>query len=159
MEQIILRTASLADLETLLQFEQGVISAERPFDPTLKPGNINYYDLKEMLEDPEVEIMVAQSGNEIIGSGYARIENSKPYLKHRKHAYFGFMYVRPDYRGKGVNQKIIKALQQWSAAKGISEIRLDVYHGNAPAIKAYEKAGFSRHMIEMRMNLEGYQDF
>ena len=159
MEQIILRTAGPDDLETLLQFEQGVISAERPFDPTLKAGNINYYDLKEMMEDPAIEIMVAQSGNKIIASGYARIENAKPYLKHRKHAYFGFMYVRPDYRGNGLNQKIIKALQQWSSAKGISEIRLDVYHENAPAIKAYEKAGFSKHMIEMRMNLEGHQDF
>lgn len=159
MEQIILRTAKPDDLETLLQFEQGVISAERPFDSTLKPGNINYYDLKEMMEDPAIEIIVAQSGNEIIASGYARIENAKLYLKHSKHAYFGFMYVRPDYRGKGVNQKIIKALQQWSAAKGISEIRLDVYYENVPAIKAYEKAGFSKHMIEMRMNLEDHYDF
>jgi hypothetical protein len=28
-----------------------------------------------------------------------------------------------------------------------------VYHGNTAAIQAYEKAGFSKHMIEMRMAL------
>lgn len=39
------RIATLKDLPTLLAFEQGVIEAERPFDPTIKAGNINYYDI------------------------------------------------------------------------------------------------------------------
>ena len=153
MHEIIVRTAVEEDLQTLLEFEQGVIRAERPFDPTLKPGKINYYDLKEMIESPHVELMVALSGNEIVGSGYARIENAKHYLQHRQHAYLGFMYVKPEFRGKGVNQKIIEGLKQWSLKQGLTEMRLDVYEGNLPAIKAYERVGFSRHLIEMRLGI------
>ena len=37
----IVRKATLDDLPTLLLFEQGVIEAERPFDPTIKSGDIN----------------------------------------------------------------------------------------------------------------------
>ncbi len=65
-----------------------------------------------MINASHVEIVVAEIRSEIIGSGYARIESAKPYLKHQKHAYLGFMYVVPDYRGKGVIQKIIEALKQ-----------------------------------------------
>src|SRR3569833_44260 len=153
MEPIFIRKARLSDMDSLLQFEQGVITAERPFDETLKDEPIRYYDLHQLLTTQHIRLLVAQCGNQVIGSGYARIETSKPYLKHPRYAYLGFMYVLPAYRGKGVNKMIIDELKQWAAAQGITELRLEVYHDNEPAIRAYEKAGFSRHMIEMRMGL------
>jgi RimJ/RimL family protein N-acetyltransferase len=154
MDQIIIRKAKLEDIETLRHFEQGVIAAERPFDLTLKSGLIHYYDLEEMIVAAHIEILVAEQNNQLIGSGYARIENAKPYLKHKTHAYLGFMYVVPEYRGKGVNREIIESLKKWAALQNITELRLDAYSNNNSAIKAYEKAGFNRHMIEMRMNTE-----
>ena len=45
MNEIKIRKASIVDLEQLLAFEQDLIKTERPFDPTLKPDPINYYDL------------------------------------------------------------------------------------------------------------------
>ena len=154
MDQVITRKATVADLEELYRFEQGVIAAERPYDSTLKKGTIYYYDLTEMLKDSAVEIIVAEINGKIIGSGYARIEEAKPYLRHAQHAYLGFMYVDPGYRGKGVNRKVIEALKIWAVSQNVKEFRLEVYFDNTAAIKAYEKTGFSKHMIEMRLNLE-----
>jgi RimJ/RimL family protein N-acetyltransferase len=153
MKQIIIRKAVMTDLERLLEFEQGVIAAERPFDPTLKKEKINYYDIEKMITASDVEIVIAELNGEIIGSGYARIENAKPYLQHQQHAYLGFMYAHPDFRGKGINKKIIDALEKWCALQNITELRLDVYQNNESAIKAYEKVGFTKHMIAMRMEL------
>jgi GNAT superfamily N-acetyltransferase len=141
----------LEDLDTLLRFEQGVIAAERPFDPTIKPDPIHYYNIPEMITAPHIQLLVAEHNGRIIGSGYARIETGRHYLQHTHHAYLGFMYVLPEYRGKGVNHVIITALNSWARSQDIKELRLDVYHDNAPAIRAYEKAGFIRHMIHMRM--------
>jgi GNAT superfamily N-acetyltransferase len=153
MEQIIIRQASMADMDTLLRFEQGVITAERPFDATLKADPNHYYDLEEMIRAEHIELLVAVSGDETIGSGYARIKKSKHYLQHSHHAYLGFMYVLPAWRGKGVNSLIIGALKDWALTRGITELRLDVYTGNASAIAAYEKFGFSQYMIQMRMGI------
>jgi ribosomal protein S18 acetylase RimI-like enzyme len=153
MKQVIIRKATLEDMDTLLVFEQGVITAERPFDPTLKTSDTRYYDIEKMISADHIEIVVAVLNNELVGSGYARIEDSKPYLQHREHAYLGFMYVVPEQRGKGINKMIIDTLAAWSASKNITELRLDVYYQNEPAIKAYERFGFSKHMIEMRMPL------
>ena len=154
MDKIIIRKASLKDLDILLRFEQGVIDAERSSDSTLKNGLIHYYDIEEMITASHIELVVAELDNDIIGSGYARIENSKPYLKHKSHAYLGFMYVDPNHRGKGVNKKIIEALKQWAFSQNVTEMRLEVYHDNLTAIKAYEKAGFTKHIVEMRMGLK-----
>ncbi len=150
MENIIIRPATLSDLDVLLTFEQGVIAAERPFDPTLKEKDTRYYDISEMIEAPHIHLLVAETEGKLVGSGYARIEESKPYLQHTKHAYLGFMYVLPDFRGKGINGQIINALTTWSRENGITELRLEVYVPNAPAITAYEKFGFKKHMITMR---------
>ena len=154
MSDIKIRKATPGDLEQLLIFEQGVIKTERPFDPTLKPDPISYYDLETMLTAPDVEIVVAEIEKKIIASGYALIRRSKPYLKYSDHAYLGFMYVLPEYRGKGINKLIIDSLKKWAESKNISELRLEVYFDNASAIKAYEKIGFKKHMIEMRFNLK-----
>lgn len=153
MEEIIIRPAALADLDKLLAFEQGIITAERPFDVTLRDGHINYYDIAKMITADNVEVAVAELNSEIIGSGYARIDDSKPYLKHIQHAYLGFMYVDPKYRGKGINQQILNYLKQWAASKNLTELRLDVYNENLPAIKAYEKIGFTKLLIEMRLGI------
>lgn len=153
MEQLKIRPADKNDLETLLEFEQGVIEAERPFDPTLKPDPIHYYDLHEMIHSDDVHLLVAEVDGVVVGSGYARIEESKLFYKHLNHAYLGFMYVRPDYRGKGINRKIIDALQGWSLSKRVTELRLEVYYDNLPAINAYKKNGFANHLIQMRLGL------
>jgi ribosomal protein S18 acetylase RimI-like enzyme len=44
-------------------------------------------------------------------------------------------------------------LKEWSVSKGITELALDVYYENAAAIKAYEKVGFVKHLINMRQGL------
>jgi GNAT superfamily N-acetyltransferase len=153
MNPITIRPARHTDLDTLFRFEQGVIATERPFDPTLKADPIHYYDLPAMIDAPEVALVVAESAEGLIGSGYARIEPAKPYLRHPIHAYLGFMYVEPAHRGKGINRMIIDALRAWALSRNITELRLDVYYANINAIRAYEKAGFSQHLINMRLGI------
>ncbi len=63
------------------------------------------------------------------------------------------MYVKPEYRGKGINKLILEELINWSKDRGISEIRLEVYYDNEPAVKAYEKAGFESHILLMRKKI------
>lgn len=149
-----LRTATINDLDTLLEFEQGVILTERPFDPTLKDGHINYYDLKELILSPQSTVIVAEHNDEIIASGYALIKPAKDYLKYKEYAYLGFMYVRPSYRGRGINKLILDALTGWAKSKNMTELRLQVYDENKPAVKAYEKVGFKPLLVEMRMEIK-----
>jgi RimJ/RimL family protein N-acetyltransferase len=153
MNKITIRPAELEDLSILLKFEQGIIAAERPFDPTLKEGKINYYDIAKMITAEHINVLVAEIDNEIVGSGYARIETAKPYLKHEDYAYLGFMYTDPKHRGKAVNAAIIEALKTWCQSQKITELRLDVYNDNPSAIRAYEKVGFKKHLLNMRVSI------
>jgi GNAT superfamily N-acetyltransferase len=149
---MIVREATEKDLDILLEFEQGVVSSERPFNETFKEGEIHYYDLHALILSPDAHLVVVEENNEIVASGYALIKKSeKNYNNFKEYGYLGFMYVKPEHQGKGVNQLIVDALISWVKNKGISEIRLDVYDQNESAIKAYKKAGFEPLLITMRL--------
>ena len=152
--ELITRKATADDFGILYSFEQNLINAERPYDPTLKQDHFHYYDLQEMINAPHIHLIVAVLGNKIIGSGYARIDAAKPFMAHSQYAYLGFMYVDPAYRNQGVNGIIIAALKQWAIEQHMTEMRLEVYRDNLPAVKSYEKAGFIPHILEMRMSLQ-----
>lgn len=153
MDTINIRPAIIDDLPILLEFEQGIIRDERPFDETHKEEQIHYYDLPAMIASPTVELIVAEINNITVGCGYARIDKAKPYKKFEYFAYLGFMYVRPEYRGKGINAKVMEYLRAWAKTRGLTELRLEVYCENESAVKAYNKAGFQRYMYWMRMEV------
>ncbi len=148
-----IRLATQEDLTTLLKFEQGLIQAERPMDVTIKSEKINYYDISEFIKNKDSDIFVVELDGNIVASGYARIKDDRHYLKHEKKGYLGFMFVPEEHRGKGLNKLIMKTLLKWCKIRGIFEIRLDVYQDNPSAIRAYEKVGFKKHMINMRMDI------
>ena len=150
----IVRKATLKDLPTLLEFEQGLIEAERPMDPTIKDGDISYYDISLLIKNDNSDVFVVELDSEIVASGYAKILEDRPYLKHDKQGYLGFMFVPEKHRGNSYNKLIMDALLLWCKERQVYELRLDVYDTNPSAIRAYEKAGFTKHLINMRLDIE-----
>ncbi|MDX1292714.1 MAG: GNAT family N-acetyltransferase [Hyphomonas sp.] len=152
--QLRIRSATLDDLPALKACEQGIIAAERPYDHTLKPDPISYYDVGELVTSEDAEVAVIELDGEIIATGYAHRRPSRPYVSPDFHAFLGFMFVHPDHRGKGLNRILMDCLLDWARARGLTEIRLEVYSANAPALRAYDKAGFKPYITEMRLNLD-----
>lgn len=148
------REASIRDLHDLLALEQCVIEAERPYNTSIKAESAIYYDLEKLISCDDAYLLVVEIDNDIIATGYAQIRHSKMSLEHEHHAYLGFMYVSPYYRGQGINAKIIDVLISWSKEKGVSDMYLDVYAQNDSAIKAYEKMGFQSSLIEMKLSIK-----
>jgi GNAT superfamily N-acetyltransferase len=150
---ITIRKAIIKDLPVLFEFEQGVLRTERPMDETLKLKNTYYYDIPNLIEDSSVEFVIAEINDIIAGCGYARIKKARDCFQFDQFSYLGFMFTKEDYRGRGVNKKIMNYLYNWSFSKGINEVRLEVYPTNIPAIKAYEKSGMTCSMQTMRIDL------
>lgn len=150
MNGLNIRVANQEDISTLQTLEQGVIAAERPFEKQFKSEPVTYYNLEELMNSDESVLIVACFQDQIIASGYAKLKTAKPYLRHRFLSYIGFIYVAPTLRGKGVAEQILQYLEEWSISQGVNVLHLDVFAQNEPAIRAYEKFGFTPHLIDMR---------
>jgi ribosomal protein S18 acetylase RimI-like enzyme len=150
---ITIRTATINDLETLLDFEQGVIAAERPLDPFLGNGKLHYYNIPELINAQHIHLVVAICNKELVASGYVRLENGKHYHKNPMHGYIGFIFVKPAFRGKRISNLVLETLKNWAKVKKLNELRLDVYSNNPSAIKSYERFGFIKSLVNMRINI------
>lgn len=51
--------------------------------------------------------------------------------------------VAPDSRGRGIGGSLVRAGMDWAKAVGARRMLLEVEPGNAPAVRTYEKLGFS----------------
>jgi len=149
--QPLIRNATIADLSALLTLEQSIIDAERPFDSQIREGDTTYYDFDALISNPDSSVVVADTGNKIIGSGYAQIRESKECFTVESHCYLGFIFVVPEYRGTGVARRIIESLTEWGSSMGTDYFLLDVYSANTGAIRAYEKFGFKKLSVKMEL--------
>lgn len=150
---ISVRTATHKDLPILLEFEQGLVRAERPMDPLLKTEKTHYYNLPKMLDNEKIEIVIAEIEGKPVGCGYGKIIKAVQCFTYEYFCYLGFMYTLPEARRKGVNKAVMEHLYQWSESQGVYEVRLDVYPNNPAAIKSYEKAGMKKGLQMMRIDL------
>ncbi|NNE99017.1 MAG: GNAT family N-acetyltransferase [Pyrinomonadaceae bacterium] len=149
-----IRTAAGEDLPDLLNFEQELIAYERRLDPTMKKdGEINYYDLPELIASEKSRVLIAEANGIAVGCGFARIEENKPKFIERRHGYIGLVYVKEEFRRRGIAENILETLFDWLKERDVWEAMLKVYNDNDAAIKAYEKIGFRTGLIEMKMSL------
>lgn len=148
--EVKIRKATLLDAPILEDFLQQLIAVERPMDISLEQEKpIKYYNVSEFIKSDNSELFVATIDNLIVGSGYGLIKQNKPHFAYKEHGYVGFMYIRDEFRGKGISKLILNTIFDWFKFRGIKETRLQVYEENPRAIKAYEKAGFKKNLIEM----------
>ncbi|MEH6346721.1 MAG: GNAT family N-acetyltransferase [Bermanella sp.] len=150
---MIIREANPEDIPALLDLEQSVIEAEKPFNSSIKAEKTHYYDLDNLIASKDSYLVVVEDSSDIVATGYVQIRESKTALKHDTHSYLGFMFVSPEHRGKAINQKVMSHLIEWSKSRGITDLYLDVYSQNESAIKAYEKAGFEPSLMEMKLGI------
>jgi len=141
------------DVPSLLKLEQNIIDSERPYDPFLKEDNVSYYDIPNLIADSDSYLVVVEAGRDIVGSGYAQIRTSRFCHTHEKHCYLGFIYLESSFRGKSLGSGIIAVLKEWGISKGIQNFHLNVYSENGSAIRAYEKAGFSKVAVLMELSI------
>lgn len=105
--------------------------------------------LGTQLAEPNVVILVAELGGEVVGYTYSGVEG-RDYMSLRGPA--GVLYdivVDPAHRGRGVGQILLDATISELAARGSPQVVLSTAERNETAQRLFARAGFRRTMIEM----------
>jgi RimJ/RimL family protein N-acetyltransferase len=58
------------------------------------------------------------------------------------------VYVRPQFRGRGVGEKLLRACIDWARGKQFVTLKLSVVAGNDVARRCYERCGFTPYGVE-----------
>ena len=159
MSTVRIRPAASADLEAVGRLGALLVRVHHDLDPdrfiAARPGTENAYGsfLGSQLEKPNILVLVAESGGEVVGYTYAGVEGHD-YMALRGPA--GVLYdivVDPAHRGQGVGRLLLDATLEALQAKGAPRVVLSTAEGNETAQRLFARAGFRRTMIEMTREL------
>lgn len=153
--EIVIRPAASGDAKALGRLGAILVRTHHDFDPQrfipVTPQTEHSYGsfLGSQLAEPDIVVLVAERGGEVIGYTYAGIEGYD-YMSLRGPA--GVLYdivVDPAHRGEGVGRLLLDATLGALEAKGAPRVVLSTAERNEPAQRLFARAGFRRTMIEM----------
>jgi ribosomal protein S18 acetylase RimI-like enzyme len=136
-----------ADPETLADLLK-LSNALRAAPPSLP---ISLVEMKELLEDKNVLLLVAKDDTRIVGMAtlycVRKVGNFVSYVED--------VVVGEEYRGKGIGEKLMLGLIDAAKTRGIRTISLTSRPERAAAQKLYEKLGFKkRETTPFRLELQ-----
>jgi RimJ/RimL family protein N-acetyltransferase len=98
---------------------------------------------KHYIEDDSQAVLVAEDRIFGIQMGQVAIRNvGVDPVTSSLSAEFGRLLVDPSLLGRGIATEMLQAILKSARQLEILELRLEVFHDNAPAIRVYEKLGF-----------------
>lgn len=95
--------------------------------------------------DRSVLTCLAFSEQKLIGTGSIVRPSA---LKTRHSATIVGMYVKPDWRGRHIAERLVEACVDWARTEGSTIVKLAVISTNTPAIRCYARCGFQVYGIE-----------
>ena len=140
--KIFIKEAIKDDIKEINNLLTDLIQDERQYDKNINKNYTvkNYYE--QFFEKKDSCMIVAKDENSnILGYGFGFIMDCGD-VYDNKVAQLDAVYIKPEYRKKGIARQIIQYFTEWSKNNKVSYIELKVFNNNNKAIKLYEKEGF-----------------
>lgn len=136
-----MRRASARDIARLVDFvlAEAREAEDRPLDRAAVTQAVT-----AAIEDPALArywVLADRQDERLLGAIAASTEWSD--WQNASYWWISFVYLAPEARGRGLLSALIGAVEAVAGAERAPELRLYVHPGNARAIRAYEKLGFS----------------
>lgn len=106
--------------------------------------------LKSYIESDKGIVYLAEENEEIIGYTLIFIKNEIPIYENKKVGYISDLYVKKDFRKKGISTQLKDRSLEWFKDKGIKIIAVPMYPDNKHAHSLYKKWGFIDYKFELR---------
>lgn len=108
----------------------------------LDAGFLKFYPPQHMFglhpneeRDPGLHFFIIEQGENTLGCGAVRVLDAT-------HGELKRMYVRPEYRGRGIARKLIRHLEKTARALGLTRMRLETGPEQVEALALYRSEGY-----------------
>lgn len=135
-ERLVIRETSEADAPLILEFIRGIAEYEKLSHAVVATEE----SLRESLfRQRAAEVLIAELDSEPVA--FAVFFHNFSTFVGRRGLYLEDLFVKPEYRGRGVGRALLKHLARIAVERGCGRMEWIVLDWNAPAIKFYEQIG------------------
>lgn len=151
-----LRTATVDDLDSLIElwWESGYYhqNLDSRFRYASDAENATREYMSNQIQSEDACFWVTQINDDIIGYIEAMVTERPPIHVNRRIGYIESLYVKPEYRRKGIGTDLWKLAYDWLKEKGIQIINLWVAFQNPIALEFWKKLDFREIMIRLEFD-------
>ena len=134
-----IRRATSADIESLVSF---AVAEAKEAEGVTKDLNRVRQGIRTALGDDAIAMYWVLEKEETGIVGNVSIVKEWSDWNSGYYWWIQSMYILPEFRGKGLMERLIQTLKDAARQEGALELRLYVHKNNAQAVIAYQKAGF-----------------
>lgn len=145
VNDVILEPASLADIDTLIQFSRQLNEEDPAFT-----GGFHFDEsavrtaLAQLMADPGLgRVWLITTAGEAVG--YVALTFGFSLESHGRDALIDEIYVTPEQRGRGIGRQIIEQVDAEARSLGAHKLFLEVERPNSRAQTFYHRLGFIDH--------------
>ena len=135
--QLLIRAASENDVETILSFIQELAEYEQLAH--LVEADAETLHATLFSDTRYAEVVIAECDTR--PAGFALFFHSYSTFMARPGLYLEDLYVKPDFRGRGIGGRLLSHLGELACQRACGRLEFSVLNWNAPAIDVYEKLG------------------
>lgn len=101
-------------------------------------------NLRHLINTHGCNILVAESGGVLLGLAeiYIRQTSEGTAVAQRIYGHLQSLIVTEAARGRGVGQRLLRAVEAWADARGASELQIDCWEFAAGPLGFYEREGY-----------------
>lgn len=115
--------------------------------------------LAKNLRQSNTVFIIAKENGKVIGFAGAEIKKNESDIKARKQGHLFSVYVRPQFRRRGVAEKMLNEIMKWFKEKKIDYLTLERWDHNKIAASLYRKLGYRDRLVSMvKIMSEGNQN-
>ena len=150
-----IRQASPTDRAAIGRLWQELMDFHSGLDPDaflLAPGALDAQlrFLDERMADEDSMVLVADTGQTLVGFIVGRLEEGPPVYQHRQHGAIWDTCVTQSWRRRGVGRKLVADLLDWFRQRGLRDVDVGAAACNPLSNAFWHALGFRPHMIRMR---------
>jgi len=154
-EKVIVRKATIADLELLLELSTGLLEHDANFDATLDKSWAKGPHGREMfinrITKNDGVVYIAEVANKVVGYIIGGLIEPDTFRNIKTMADLEEIFVDSNYRHYHVGSVLMENFHEWCKAQLVEKLSVSVYAQNQNAIKFYKKVGFVEAYITLEM--------
>jgi GNAT superfamily N-acetyltransferase len=154
-----IRAARLPDDEpAILSFIWGLQKFENAFEPNRRLDPAFASEHWPVMRARAIErgaIFIAEASGKPVGWALVLDEPGDVFVEQaeRRHGFIAELFVEPSVRGQGRGRALIAACEDWTRARGLNVLIINVLARNDKAITVYDRDGFVPYNLNLRKYL------
>lgn len=152
-----IRKATMKDFEEVLKIKLESKEEERKLNDELEPVEKvrKHYEeyLKNDLNSEWRAIFIVIEDKQTIGFVTGKIYRTLYVCGFRRCGFISNVFVKKQFRKRKIAEKLISEIIKWFNGKNATQLSLELYENNTPAINLYHKLGFKNYSLKMRRKI------